>query len=103
MKAKREFEFDALSLDRNAHVGERLSDPSRLQPRLTPESVEDFNVHQIGSADSELTQPERLGATRHCAAARKLALRFMITRYRWRVRVAQPPHFNSCVRPFRRV
>jgi len=66
MKNERLFKsFSALSPDGNAVAGEDTPAPIVSQPRLTPESVQDFNVHQDGSADGEAPQPERSGAARH--------------------------------------
>jgi len=50
---------NALSHDRIALTGEGALVPSVSQPRLTPESVQDFNVREEGSADYKLPQPDR--------------------------------------------
>ena len=42
--------FSALSFDGNAVTGKSAPVSNDSQPRLTPESVQDFNVHQDGSA-----------------------------------------------------
>ena len=82
MKAKQNLEhLSALSLGRSAAAGAQGSGANPFQPRLTPESVRDFNVREAGSADNDLPQPDRLGTTRPCATARTLTVKFVRTQF----------------------
>jgi len=54
--------FSALSFNENAVTGESQPALGGSEPRLTPESVRDFNVHQDGSADSKLPQLKPSGS-----------------------------------------
>jgi len=84
MKSERVFKnFSALSFDWNAVTGESEPAPSVCQPRLMPESVQDFDVHQDGSADADATLPERSGATRHWPKRSMLPVEFRQIRRRW--------------------
>jgi hypothetical protein len=84
MKNERVFNgFCALSFGGNAVTGEDAPDPSVSQPRLTPESVQDFDVHQVGSAGRRLPQPERPGATRRRSRRTTLPIEFRQIRRRW--------------------
>jgi hypothetical protein len=84
MKNERVFKgFSALLFDGNAVTGESGPAPSVSQPRLTPESVRDFNVHQDGSADGNAPQPEHAGATRHWPKRKRLPVEFRQIRRRW--------------------
>jgi len=84
MRNERVFKsLSALSFDGNAVTGESAPTPSDSQPRLTPESVRDFNVHQDGSAVTTLPQPERPGTARRWLARRILPVEFQQTRRRW--------------------
>jgi hypothetical protein len=65
MKHEKTFKtFSALSFDGKAVTGVSEPVPGDSQPRLTPESVRDFNVHQDGAADEAVPQAEDPGAAR---------------------------------------
>jgi hypothetical protein len=49
--------FGALSFNAGIVTGASTPTPGAAQPRPTPESVSDFNVHKKGSANSDLPQP----------------------------------------------
>ncbi|HXT40799.1 MAG TPA: hypothetical protein VN887_12370 [Candidatus Angelobacter sp.] len=84
MKSERIFKnFSALSFDGNTVTGESEPAPSVSQPRLTPESVQDFDVHQDGSADADAPQTGRSGATRHWLQRSTLPVEFRQIRRRW--------------------
>ena len=83
-------DFSALSFDAgqvtNGTVPANLNPP----PRLTPESVRDFNVQHDGLAEAGSPPDERLATTRHCRG-RDVATpkRVMLGRWLW-VTPAQP-------------
>jgi len=84
MESERIFKhFSALSIDENAVTGETEPAPSVSQPRPTPESVQDFDVHQHGSAHGAAPQPERSGTTKHWPKRKTLPVEFRQTRRRW--------------------
>jgi hypothetical protein len=53
--------FGALSFGAGRVTGAIAPAPGVAQPRLTPESVWDFNAHKDGCANSNLGQPVSLG------------------------------------------
>ena len=59
--------FGALSFNAGRVTGASTPTPGAAQPRSTPESVSDFNVHKNGSANSDLPQP----ATRYRLLAKQ--------------------------------
>jgi len=68
--------LSAWSPDASAVTGESGPAPRLSQPRLTPESVRDFDVHQVGSADGDAPQTERPGAARRGLQRKKLPVEF---------------------------
>jgi hypothetical protein len=62
--------FGALSFNVGRVTGASTPTPGAAQPRPTPESVSDLNVHKNGSANSDLPQPAFPGATRYRAPAK---------------------------------
>ena len=59
-------EFSALPFDMGQLTAGAVPANLNPPPRLTPESVRDFNVQHNGSADAGSPQDERLATTRHC-------------------------------------
>ena len=58
--------FSALSFDAGKVTTESVPANLNPPPRLTPESVQDFDVQHDGSAEVGSPQDERLATTRHC-------------------------------------
>src|ERR1041385_7747393 len=73
----------ALSREGGEGAGGNAPVPSCFQLRLTPESVQDFDVRQDGSAGGELPQPERPGATRRRSRRTTLPIEFRQVRRHW--------------------
>ena len=59
-------DFSALSFDTGKVTAGAVPANLNSPPRLTPESVRDFNVQHDGSAEVGSPQDERLATTRHC-------------------------------------
>jgi hypothetical protein len=59
-------DFSALSFDTGQVTDGAVRANLNPPPRLTPESVRDFNAQPNGSADAGSPQDERLATTQHC-------------------------------------
>lgn len=93
MKYERAFKrFSLLSLAEKPVPGKSVPAPGGSQPRLTPESVRDFDVQHAGSA--EPPQPEPRGATRRWPGRYFLPVEFRQSRRRWR---ALPISHHGCL------
>jgi hypothetical protein len=68
--------FSASSFDRNWVTRAKAPAPSALQPRLTPESVQHFDVRQNGYADGHSPLPERSGTARRRPRRIRLPVEF---------------------------
>ena len=87
-------DFSALSFDAGQLTAEAGPANPNPPPRLTPESVRDFDVQQHGLAEAGSRPEERPVTTRHCEG-RDVAGPQRVMPSRWLLMTPAPPCLGS--------